>query len=80
MRSMMVEAARADVPGFVRTEVAPSVRLSPNGIYAGINAHFQLTLGTENRGTGEQAARVIEKHWDATRELQRRLIERILEL
>jgi hypothetical protein len=80
MRSMTVEAHREDFPGaFVRTEVAPSVRLAPYGVYAGVNAHFQLTLG-EQRGNGYKVARVIEEHWESTRRLERELIERILEI
>jgi hypothetical protein len=77
MRAMAVEAWRQDIEGYVRTEVAPSVRLTPNGIYAGVNAHFQLTVD-EDRGNGYKAARVIEEHWDATRQLERELIERVL--
>ncbi len=78
LRSMTVEAWRKGVPGYVRTEVAPSARLSPYGVYTGINAHFQLTLG-EERGNGYQAARIVEEHWETTRRLERDLIERILE-
>jgi hypothetical protein len=78
MRSITVEAWREDIPGYVRTEVAPSVRLTPNGVYTGINAHFQLTTPDE-RGNAYMAARIIEDHWDATRDLERELIRRILE-
>jgi hypothetical protein len=79
LRSMMVEAWREDMPAFVRTEVAPSARLTPNGVYAGVNAHFQLTAG-EERGNGYRAARVVEEHWEPTRRLERELIERIVEI
>jgi len=79
MRSMAVEAWREDIPAFIRTEVAPSVRLTPYGVYTGVNAHFQLTVD-EERGNGYKAARVIEEHWDTTRTLERELIERVLEI
>lgn len=79
LRSMTVEASRTEIAGHVRTEVAPSVRLTPHGVYTGVNAHFQLTVG-EERGNGYKAARVIEEQWEATRNLERELIERILEI
>lgn len=45
MRVMRVETHREDphLPGFVRVEVAPSIRVTPNGVYIGINGHFQLS-------------------------------------
>jgi hypothetical protein len=80
LRSMTVEVHRDALPGsYVRTEVAPSARLMPFGVYIGINSHFQLTLGDE-RGNGFKVARVIQEHWDETRSLERSLIERILEI
>lgn len=79
LRSMTVEAFRDDVLGYVRTEVAPSVRVTPLGVYAQVNAHFQLTHG-EERGNGYKAARIIEEHWEVTRGLERDLIQRILEI
>ena len=78
MRSMTVEAWREGIEAYVRTEVAPSVRLTPHGVYTGINAHFQLTIDDE-RGTGYKAARVLEENWEETRLLERKLIARILE-
>ena len=79
LRSMTVEATREDMRGYVRTEVAPSVRLTPFGVYTGVNAHFQLTVG-DDRGNGYQAARVIEEHWDATLKLGSELIARVSEI
>jgi hypothetical protein len=79
LRSMTVEAHRETFPGFVRTEVAPSVRLTPLGVYIGINSHFQLT-SAEQRGNGYKVVTVIEEHWDQTRSLERELIGRILEI
>jgi hypothetical protein len=79
LRSMTVEAWREDITAWVRTEVAPSTRLSPNGVYIGVNAHFQLTEG-EHRGDGAQAAKTIEERWDITRELERVLTKSILDL
>ena len=79
MRSMTVEAWREGISAWVRTEVAPSLRLMPHGVYTGINAHFQLSVGDE-RGNGFVAARTIEERWDSTRQMERRLIDRILEI
>lgn len=79
MRSLAVEAWRNDIAGFVRTEIAPSVRLAPNGIYTGVNSHFQLS-GNGKKGNGYEAARIIEMHWDATRALERELIDRLIDV
>jgi hypothetical protein len=79
LRSMTVEAHREDIPAYVRTEVGPSVRLTPLGVYAGVNAHFQLTEG-ETQGRGANVAEVIAEHWESTREIEKELIERILEI
>jgi hypothetical protein len=75
MRSMTVEVQRADgsISGFVRVEVAPSVRITPNGVYAGINAHFQLTAG-DKRGNAAHAAEILVEQWDATRAVENRII------
>lgn len=78
LRTMTLEAWRGDVNGYVRTEVAPSVRVTPHGVYVAINAHFQLTVG-EDRSNGYQAARTLDEHWDDTRELERLLTDRVLE-
>jgi hypothetical protein len=79
LRSMTVEATREDIPSYVRTELAPSVRVTPLGVYAGVNAHFQLTVG-ERQGKGVNVAEVISEHWDSTRAIEKELIERILEI
>lgn len=79
LRSMTVEAWREDIPALVRTEVGPSVRLTPHGVYTGVNAHFQLTVG-EDRGNGYMAARIVEEHWESTRQLEHELVERIVEV
>jgi hypothetical protein len=79
MRSMTVEVHREDIAAYVRTEIAPSARLTPHGVYTGINSHFQLSVA-EERGTGYKAARIIDEQWDPTRKLEQQLIERILEI
>lgn len=76
MREMTVEALRTDVKGFVRAQVAPSVRFEPYGVYTGINAHFQLTADQKS-GNGYDAARVVDQQWESTRALARQLIDRI---
>ena len=77
MRTLTVEVHRDDVLGFVRVEVAPSVRVTPDGVYAGVNAHFQLRVD-DRRGNGYKAARVIHDQWDQTRALQRELLDRVM--
>lgn len=79
LRSMTVEAWRDDMPAVVRTEVAPSVRLTPHGVFTGINAHFQLTVDG-NPGNGYMAARIVDEHWDNTRDLEHRLLASIVDL
>jgi hypothetical protein len=78
LRSLTVEAHRSDSAGYVRMEVAPSVRITPHGVYTGINGHFQLSRDGE-KGNGYTAARTVEEHWDGTRELHRMLIARLAE-
>lgn len=79
MRSLVVEVHREDTPakGHVRIELAPSVRVVPNGVYLGINAHFDLGSG-ETRGSGRDAATVLETQWKSARELETRLISTIM--
>lgn len=82
LRTMTVETSRpegAERPGFVRIEVAPSERIKP-GIFVSINGHFQLTMPDEPRGTGHAAARTIEETWEATRTMEHRMLDRLLEL
>jgi hypothetical protein len=79
LRTLTVEATREDLTGYVRTEVAPSARVEPNGVYVGVNAHFQLSTSEDERGNGYQAARIVEENWDATRSLERQLVDRLLE-
>jgi hypothetical protein len=80
LRTVTVKAAPKDRAGWVRAEVAPSARLTPNGVYVGVNAHFQLTISDKERGNGYKAARVVEEHWESSRTTERDMIERILEL
>jgi hypothetical protein len=78
-RVMTVEANRNDkVPGYVRVELAPSVRISPNGVYVGINAHFQLTKG-ERRANAAAAAAVLTAQWNAVRAQHSRLMTALME-
>jgi hypothetical protein len=80
MRVMTIEVHRNDerLPGWVRVELAPSVRVVPHGVYIGINAHFQLTTG-DKRGTGHDASRVLRENWEATRSLENELVAHLLE-
>ncbi len=71
MRSMIVQVQRADpsTPGHVQVELAPSVRLTPHGIFVGINAHFQLGR-PDHRANASDAARVLAEHWEEVRALE----------
>lgn len=81
MRVMTVEVARSDrqTPGFVRVELAPSVRLGPHGVYVGINAHFQLRKTADQRTTASDAARALRENWDSTRTLESSLSAKLSE-
>jgi hypothetical protein len=78
LRSMAVEGWYEDLSGYVRTEVAPSIRVTPNGLYIGVNAHFQLTT-PETQGNAYIAAKLLDERWQQTRQLEQDLISRILE-
>lgn len=78
LRSMTVEAWHEDLSGFIRSEVAPSVRITPNGVYVGINAHFDLTTG-DSRGNAYVAARHLDESWQGTRQLEADLISRVVQ-
>jgi hypothetical protein len=78
LRTMTVEVWRTDRRSFVRVEVAPSVRVTPNGVYIGINGHFQLRVD-DVPGTGLQAANLLGEHWEETRSLEAHLQERLIE-
>jgi hypothetical protein len=81
MRVMTIEVHREDseLGGYVRIELAPSVRVDPNGIYVGINAHFQIPQAETGRGNAANAARVIADQWDETRDLETRLLSSLQE-
>lgn len=80
MRVMTVEVHREDetLPGFVRVEMAPSVRITPNGVYVGINGHFQLTKDDE-RANAADAARTLAEQWDGARRMELDLVTNLLE-
>ena len=79
LRTMTVETHRTEPLGYVRIEVAPSLRVLPHGVYVGINTHFQLTEASGDRSNGYEAARALGQHWDATRALERQLVARLME-
>jgi hypothetical protein len=82
LRTMTVEVARADASkraGFIRLEVAPSIRVQP-GIYSNVNSHFQLTLPDKPRGSAYDAARVLEEDWEETRAQEKNMLAKLFEL
>jgi hypothetical protein len=78
LRSMTVESWRPNRRDYVRVQVEPSTRITPNGVYAGINAHYQLTYD-EEVGDALKGASVVAEKWDVTRTLEQRLRDQILE-
>jgi hypothetical protein len=78
LRDLNIEVAREDEQGFVRVQVAPSVRVIPSGVYINVNSHFQLST-KDARGTGQQASRAIDEHWDGERENHESLISSLLD-
>ncbi len=78
LRTMTVETHREEPKGYVRLEVGPSVRVTPQGIYIGINTHFQLTTDQEQRANAFEAARVLGAHWEDTRMLEQHLVGKVM--
>jgi len=81
MRSMTVEVSRTETPlqGWIRVEIAPSLRIGPYGIFIGINGHFVLPRHNDIRGNGGDAARVLMEQWEGARETESRLVAKLLE-
>lgn len=75
MRSMIVEVTRDDenLPGHVRVELAPSVRIAPNGVYIGVNAEFRFSR-PGYRGTAIEAGRVLITKWEEVRTLESHIL------
>jgi hypothetical protein len=79
LRTLTVEVTRPESGGYVRVEVAPSVRVTPYGVFVGINSHFQLST-PEQRANGYQAVGVLDEHWEDTRRFEHQIIEQIRDL
>ena len=77
LRSVTAEVARVSPPGYVRVEVAPSVRIALNGVYVGVNSHFQLTT-PEQRGSGFGLAELLLAQWDDIRDFEQDLVTNFL--
>lgn len=82
MRSAIAEVHREPekIPGFVRVELAPSVRVLPHGIYCGINCHYALQQDGGQRGAAGQYASVLASEWSAAREIHTSIASGIGEL
>lgn len=76
LRTLTVEVTRVEAGGYIRVEVAPSARVTPHGVYVGVNSHFQLST-PEQRGNGYQAATVIDEQWEDTRRFEHSIIEQL---
>ena len=63
VRSVTMEAWRDGEQAFTRIEAAPSVRITPNGAYIGINSHFQLSTGPESRANGYETRNLLANEW-----------------
>lgn len=78
MRSMTVEVARRDdAPGWIRMELAPSMRLTPYGVFIGINSHYQLDV-SEKRSSAADASRVLGSQWEFARATERELVGKLM--
>ena len=81
LRTMTVEVGRPEGSrrdGIVKMEVAPSTRIVP-GIFASVNAHFQLTLPEKARGSAYDAARTLEEEWEEARAQELTMLSRLFE-
>jgi hypothetical protein len=78
MRMLQVEAWNENRKDFVRVEIAPSVRVTPWGVYVGINSHFQFSED-EERGNGLRSARAIADNWDEVRAFENKIQDSIME-
>lgn len=78
LRTVTIEVHRDDasVPGYVRVELAPSVRATPFGVYVGMNAHFHLSR-PDKRGNAADAARILDARWEETRALESHILATI---
>jgi hypothetical protein len=80
MRTLTIEVGRKpSVPGYVRIEVAPSERVTPHGIYVGVNSHFQLKLRPEDNPTALDSIAILSDHWKATREFATRISSSLID-
>jgi hypothetical protein len=75
--SMKVVANRAKGDDYVSVEVAPSKRITPNGVYVGINSHFQLTEAG-SPSTCLRAASLIRERWEEVRNYERKLLAGVM--
>jgi hypothetical protein len=78
LRTVTVEVTREAPTGFVRVELAPSLRVAPNGVYVAINSHFQIS-SLEHRGKAYEAAQIIDDEWDTTRAFEHEVTKHFLE-
>ena len=60
LRSLTMEEAREEKPGFTRVEVAPSTRI-PVGVYVGVNEHYAV----EDAFAARYACDLLVSEWDA---------------
>jgi hypothetical protein len=70
MRQIVMEVHRKDKSGYLRVEIAPSLRMPSGtfGAFVGMNEHFQLSSSPDNRGDGLKVAQVVRAQWAACRE------------
>jgi hypothetical protein len=79
LRAMVVEIHRneSQVGGYLRVDVAPSVRVIPYGVFVEINSHYAVPKLDGLRGTAGEYAQILEGEWSGVRELQSEIVERI---
>jgi hypothetical protein len=76
LRKILMEESREEgVPGYVRVELAPSVKVEP-GVFIQVNDHYRLA---EAPGVdAAEAVTVLRDRWDALRSRTDAITERIL--
>jgi hypothetical protein len=63
-----VQIARRDddIPGYFNVEIGPSTEVGPNGVFLGVNDHYQLAP-PEEPIAAEELLPVLESRWEQAR-------------
>lgn len=67
LRSLIMEKARSDPPGYLHIRIEPSQALRPTGIFFASNDHYDFTQRSQPL-LGSEAVEVIANHWNSSME------------